>query len=157
MMNVTLRVTFIAAVLFAASPPSFAQTAIVPDPSLTPGAVRTTNIGEICGTSTSTLRHWSREDDNRILAEYGLEVGSHPTLEIDHSIPLCLGGSDDDRNKWPQPRRSIEPVFNAEMKDRLEAKLCSLVCTGEIDIPTAQKEISEDWISAYGKYMGRGN
>ena len=27
-------------------------------------------------------------------------------IEIDHLIPLCLGGADDPSNLWPQPRRS---------------------------------------------------
>ena len=72
---------------------------------LTPGAVRTTNIGEICSTPTSTLRHWSRERDDHIMAEYGLPMGAHPQYEVDHLVPLCLGGNDDDRNLWPEPRR----------------------------------------------------
>jgi hypothetical protein len=51
--------------------PTMAQ-AVIPDPLLTPGAVRTTDLGDICSTPTSGLRHWSREQDNRILAEYSL-------------------------------------------------------------------------------------
>jgi hypothetical protein len=93
---------------------------IVPDPTLTPGAVRTTDPVEICTHSTRELRHWSREADDRILIEYGLPPGPHPEVEIDHLIPLGLGGADDDRNLSPEPRRSVEPVWNAERKDRLE-------------------------------------
>jgi hypothetical protein len=117
--------------------------AIAPDPTLTPGAARTANIGEVCSTSTRELRHWSRERDDRILAEYGLPIGPHPTVEIDHLIPLCLGGTDDDRNLWPEPRRSIEPIWNAERKDELEARMCSLVCAGQPDPAAAQRAIGE--------------
>jgi hypothetical protein len=38
-------------------------------------------------------------------------------------IPLDLGGAGGDANLWAQPRRSIEPVWNAEAKDRLEGNL----------------------------------
>ena len=54
------------------SPPAWANSGILPDPTITPGAVRTTNIGEVCSTSTRDLRHWSRERDDHIMAEYGL-------------------------------------------------------------------------------------
>jgi hypothetical protein len=58
-----------------ASPAWAADWAIVPDPTLSPGAVRTTDVGEICSRSTSELRHWSRARDDHILAEYGLPTG----------------------------------------------------------------------------------
>jgi len=88
------------------------------------------------------------------MREYGLTPGPHPDYEVDHLVPLCLGGADDDRNLWPEPRRSIEATFNAEAKDRLEAKMCSMVCSGDLDIPAAQREISEDWTEAYHRYIG---
>ena len=43
----------------------------MPTPRLTPGAVRTTNLGEICFEGTRQLRR--RHDDIAIMAEYGLE------------------------------------------------------------------------------------
>ena len=88
------------------------------------------------------------------MAEYGLPGGAHPQYEVDHLIPLCLGGADDDRNLWPEPRRSVEPTLNAEAKDRLEARMCSLVCSGALDAAVAQKEISEDWTEAYRRFVG---
>ena len=140
----------------ALTSPALAQTppAIAPDPTLTPGAVRTTDAGEICATGTRALRHWSRERDDRIMAEYALPPGPHPDFEIDHLIPLGIGGSDDDLNLWPEPRRSIEPVWNAEAKDRLEWKLRDLVCSGELDAREAQREIADDWTEAYRRTVG---
>ena len=67
---------------------------------------------------------------DEVLLRYGLRAGPHPDYEIDHLIPLCLGGSDDFSNLWPQPRRSIEPKWNAEVKDRLERFMCDMVCSG---------------------------
>ncbi len=129
------------------------QAAIVPDPTLTPGAVLTDDVGLICSTGTRELRYWSRERDDKILAEYGLSAGVHPDYEIDHLIPLGIGGADDDRNLWAEPRRSIEPVWNAERKDRLEWKLRELVCSGALDVHEAQRAISEDWTEAYKRFV----
>ena len=127
-----------------------AYAAPLPDPALSPGAVRTADVADVCGDRhTARYRHWSRGRDNRILEEYGLPGGPHPDYEIDHLIPLDLGGADDDANLWPQPRRSIEPVWNAERKDRLEWALADLVCSGRLDLSAAQREIREDWIAAY--------
>jgi hypothetical protein len=106
---------------------------------------RSTDFGAICSTPTSELRHWSREKDDRILAEYGPPTGPHPTLEIDHLIPLCLGNADDDKNLWPEPRRSIEMEWSPELNDDLEHRLCQLVCAGSLDAREAQRESSEDW------------
>ena len=92
----------------------------------------------------------ARRDE--VLRRYGIAPGTHPDFEIDHLIPLCLGGSDDPSNLWPQPRRTIEETWNAEAKDRLERLMCNMVCEGKIDIATAQQAFATDWIAAYQKY-----
>jgi hypothetical protein len=92
----------------------------------------------------------ARRDE--VLIRYGLPPGQHPDYEIDHLIPLCLGGSDDFSNLWPQPRRSIEATWNAEAKDRLERHICDLVCRGRLELSTAQQAFALDWIKAYHQY-----
>jgi hypothetical protein len=92
----------------------------------------------------------ARRDE--VLRRYGIAPGTHPDYEIDHLIPLCLGGSDDPSNLWPQPRRSLEETWNAEAKDRLERLMCNMVCDGQIDIATAQQAFATDWIAAYQTY-----
>jgi hypothetical protein len=145
--------------------------AIIPDQTLTPGVVRTTDVKEICSRWTAGERHWSRERDDRILEEYDLPAGPHPDFEIGHLIPLGIGGADDDRNLWPEPRRSIlrvsclrtrtcdEKEWSAENKDELEYRLRELVCNHEygkaaLDVRETQKEIADDWTEAYRKYFG---
>jgi hypothetical protein len=89
------------------------------------------------------------------MAEYGLPTEPHNDYEVDHLIPLCLGGADDDKNLWPQPRRSIEKEFPAELKDDLEHRLCKMVCAGEVDVAEAQREIADDWTESYRRRFRR--
>jgi hypothetical protein len=84
-----------------------------------------------------------------------LPTGPHPQFEIDHLIPLCLGGADSDLNLWPQPRRLLEPEWSAEKKDELEARLCQMVCGGELTVKQAQSEIAEDWTESYHRRFPR--
>ena len=125
---------------------------IRPDKNLTGGSVRTGDRDAACGHAKEhrSLMYSARRDE--ILKRYGLPAGTHPDYEIDHLIPLCLGGSDDPSNLWPQPRRSIEETWNAEAKDRLERLMCNMVCAGQIDTATAQQAFATDWIAAYQTY-----
>ncbi len=110
------------------------------------------DVATTCGHSKQHRGPMFAARRDEVLARYGMSLGTHPDYEIDHLIPLCLGGSDDPSNLWPQPRRTIEPVWNAEAKDRLERLLCDMVCDGQLDITTAQAAIAKDWIAAYHKY-----
>ena len=40
-------------------------------------------------------------------------------------------------------------------KDRLERRLCEMVCSGQLDLATAQQAIATDWIKAYEKFIGK--
>jgi hypothetical protein len=44
--------------------------------------------------------------------------------------------------------------MGAVVKDALEEKLRWLVVSGQIDLQSAQREIAEDWITAYRHYVG---
>jgi hypothetical protein len=142
----------IAAALIALSTGAMAQ-AIVPDPTLTPGAVRTTDAFDVCSHGTAQLRHMSRERSDAIMNSYGLPGGRHEAYEIDHLIPLSIGGSDDGANLWPEPRRMIEGDWSAERKDELEMRLHNLVCSGQIEIVDVQKAIAEDWTGGWLLYV----
>jgi hypothetical protein len=93
----------------------------------------------------------------RLAAEFvmseQLPGGRHPDYEIDHLIPLGIGGADSDANLWPEPRATVEPEWNAERKDQLEAKLRALVCAGRLDIVVAQKAVADDWTVAWRCYV----
>ena len=93
-----------------------------PDPNSTEGSVRIDGHSRelACDRAKNHRGPMTADRRDEVLLRYGLPTGTHPDYEIDHLIPLCLGGSDDFSNLWPQPRGSIEPKWNAEAKDRLE-------------------------------------
>jgi hypothetical protein len=62
-----------------------------------------------------------------------------------------LGGVADARNLWPE--RYDSGVWNARVKDDLEALLPRMVCDGALELQVAQLEIAGDWIAAYKKYF----
>ena len=67
-------------------------------------------------------------------------------FEIDHLIPLELGGSNEMSNLWPQPYR---PQPGAREKDVLENYLHRQVYSGRMEIRVAQQVIVQDWFSAW--------
>jgi hypothetical protein len=148
-----------AAILIASALPSPAFAFdIRPDPDSTEGSVRIDGRSRelTCDRSRNRREPMTAERRDEVLIRYGLSPGQYPDYEIDHLIPLCLGGSDDFSNLWPQPRRTIEPTWNAEAKDRLERLICDMVCNGQLDIATAQEAFAKDWIAAYRKYYQGG-
>lgn len=143
-----------AALLVAATTGASAQDAIVyPDPSLTPGSIRTTDVAMICGTGTSQFRHWDRERSDLIFARYGIAPADRIQYTLDHLVPLEIGGADTIDNIWPEPRRSLAGEWDDTRKDELERRLGVLVCNGELDVREAQREIAEDWTEAYRRFV----
>lgn len=84
------------------------------------------------------------------MAAYGV-TGPVGTFELDHLIPIELGGASTVANLWPQP---WDGPLGAHQKDRLEDRLHSLVCTGRLPLDVAQQQFSADWVSAYHQNFG---
>jgi hypothetical protein len=141
---------FLLIALFSAS--VLAAEPQTPDPKLTPGAVDpAATVKKICTSGyTAKVRYVTPAVKKQVFAEYGIDPKSDK-FEVDHLISLELGGSNDIKNLWPQSYTTTP--YNAHIKDHLEDTLHSMVCKGEIDLATAQKEISTDWIAAYKKYI----
>jgi hypothetical protein len=123
-----------------------------PNSIVTPGETRPVSLAEVCRSSQAeVVRTIPAETRRQVLASYGINPDKPGEFEVDYLITPDLGGADSVRNLWPQP---YSARWNAKVKDRLEQRLHDLVCTGKIDLPTAQREIARDWIGAYKKYMG---
>ena len=141
------------AILFAGAGLSFRSTrAEVPRASLTPGFAREVSRAEVCAArEESEVPEIEPSAAREVFAAYGIRNPKPRSYEIDYLIPPDIGGSADRRNLWPQPY--AEGVWNSRVKDALEDRLHTLVCSGNLDIETAQHELASDWVAAYKKYF----
>lgn len=148
-----MRHAFPLAVLFAITMTSaVARDPNYPDPTLTPGAVLTADTFAICRPGYSrSVRHTSGALKHQVYVEYGIE-NDPGHYEVDHLIPLGIGGADTRENLWPESR-DAKP-WNAGVKDRLENYLHIEICAGHIAAAEAQKAVAADWIATYRKYLG---
>jgi hypothetical protein len=127
------------------------ESAALPIRSLTPGAARAIGLGEICATHTPERLPVPAVVRTAVLRDYRMEDVPADEYELDYLITPELGGTPDRRNLWPE--RYGSRVWNAGVKDSLEALLPELVCRGDVDLATAQRDIATDWIAAYKKYF----
>jgi hypothetical protein len=76
--------------------------------------------------------------------------------EEDHLISLEIGGNPTSvKNLWPEPwHGAASTPWNASVKDALENRLHSLVCSGQLSLRAAQTAEATNWEAAYKKYMG---
>jgi len=84
-------------------------------------------------------RNVSKEQKAVIFKHYDAELGFHTQemnradFKIDHYIPLCMGGSNDNENLWPQHKSIYQQT------DPIEPVLCELMASGQV---RQQKAIS---------------
>lgn len=124
------------------------------DPKCTPGAIDPAVTQEnlqrtICrkGGYTAAHRLVTQATKVQVLRAYGLDwPGCGTRCEIDHTISIELGGSNDVTNLRPQ---MYEPRPGAHEKDLAENFLKAETCAGRITLAEAQREIATDWTVVY--------
>jgi len=131
--------------------PHYALVVSVPNRVLTPGLAVQASKDALCSASPSKNRLVPVPLRRQVFEEYGIQQASPQAYEVDYLITPALGGADDIRNLWPQSYSAT--VWNAKVKDELEDRLHDLVCQGQIDLETAQRDIAVDWVGAYKKYF----
>jgi hypothetical protein len=134
-----------------------AQGKPLPDPACTPGAVNpevtpSTLSRTICasGYSARVRPPWDVTDREKRLSAraYGYS-GSFATAELDHLVPLGVGGDPNDaRNLWLEPNDDTRATTNANGKDDVEDTLHAAVCAGRVGLAQAQRAIAADWTTA---------
>ena len=117
----------------------------MPNRALTPGAIQSSDPAAICTPGWAEAhRDVSSATEDDVARDYGLS--SHYGYEIDHLIPLELGGSNAVANLWPEPYNS---PYGATQKDGLEDYLHDQVCHHGLPLATAQQEIAANWYAAW--------
>ncbi len=124
--------------------------AVLPDAKLTPGdTFPGVTAADVCTSGwASEHRHVTEAMRDRVYAEYGRARGPG-CCEVDHLIPLELGGSNEIKNLWPQPD---DPRPGDAEKDGLENELHRLVCAGKVPLADAQECIASNWVGCWEKY-----
>ena len=122
---------------------------LLPDRSCTPGAidpaVTQANIGStICRAGyTDSVRPPESQTEAFKWGVAEPAYGQHDVSgELDHLVPLELGGDNDARNLWVE----AGPIPNG--KDAVENALNHAVCDGAITLRAARREIARNWIKA---------
>jgi len=129
----------------------------LPNSNLTPGLGATEDENLVCQRGYAERVRprgalWRRLKEEAF-ARYGIAyqdrdaIGANgvrePEYQVDHLIPLEIGGSPTDlQNIWPQP---IGPALR---KDRVENELHQLVCSGQMPLKQAQDAIARNWKTA---------
>lgn len=123
------------------------------DLPLNPDVTQATIATTICQTGwTRAIRPYvstMKQIKAEMLAAIGEPIERRNQFELDHRIPLALGGAVIDRRNL-----ALEPIDEAREKDAIEACRSSLVCRGKIDLDDAQGAIWQDCRKA-GELCGR--
>jgi hypothetical protein len=133
-----------------------AQAGPLPDHRLTPSVATRADVAAICGTRwAQDHRHVSAGMRREVFTAYGLTGPRDPRClpkgcELDHLISREIGGADDVRNLWPEPKAG---PWNAHDKDRLENRLYHEVCEGRISLGLAQQGEAQDWTALHRRYF----
>lgn len=112
-------------------------------PALHPGAYfKNADRSHICKSGYSaSVRNVAQALKDRVFTEYGITTHSGSTYEVDHLVPLELGGSNSIANLFPEAAR---PTPGFHEKDRLENRAHDRVCAGARALRATQRSIAKD-------------
>lgn len=125
----------------------------LPDPRCTPGSIDPA-VSQADIRSTICKKGWTRTvrppESQTERFKYDVAYPAYRTpsaerTELDHLVPLELGGSNDATNLWPEYPPAPNP------KDKVEDVLNAAVCDGRVALAAAQKAIAADWLTAEHK------
>jgi hypothetical protein len=126
----------------------------LPNSRLTPGEVFTgITAAAVCTPGwSSEHRDVSTAERHSVFAAYGIPYSQHSAYELDHLIPLEVGGDNSTDNLWPEPQ--TENDSSGPDKDALENHLHALVCSGQVSLAAAQQAVAHNWVTAWDRYQG---
>jgi hypothetical protein len=126
-----------------------------PDQACTPGAIFPDVTSEqVCRPGySSAARNVPAELSRQVYDAYGVTQRTPGEYQVDHLVPLEIGGSNDIANLWPQP---TTPPPGSHEKDRVENNLHDQVCSGRMTLLDAQHAIATDWVAVYEQIQRSG-
>ena len=143
----------------------------VPDPQCTPGGINSTvtlSVMQDPGWRTRCIRDCEESQARKHAAYSWYQIpnpqnnsGSNQICELDHVVPLELGGADGMGNIWPQCGPDDTTLKNRyfKLKDHVENYLADEVKAGRMPLDAAQRGIASDWtqyLDAANRYCANG-
>jgi hypothetical protein len=105
------------------------------------------------GFRTGTIRNVPQAEKLRVEREYGMPATYYGhTIEIDHIVPLELGGSNAIANLFPEPGSG---AANYHVKDALENRAKAEVCDGRLSVRAARRGFARNWEALYRRLFGQ--
>jgi hypothetical protein len=129
----------------------------MPDPTCTPGAYNpTVTVAVLTNANfrTCCIRDKVESETAKKVAYswYGITAPTHnqgqsQVCELDHLVPLEMGGADSMDNIWPQcgPNGAALMDRYFKQKDLVESYLANQVKAGSMNLSTAQHGIAKDY------------
>jgi len=119
----------------------------LPDPSCTPGAFNPTVSAKVFGAqkfTTKCIRDCITDSAQKHTMYAAYHVNQNSSCELDHLVPLEMGGADSLDNIWPQCGKAPNGKNYKDIKDVVENYLSIEILMG-LDIDAARKGIASDW------------
>jgi esterase/lipase superfamily enzyme len=126
----------------------------IPDPSCTPGGINSTVTLDVLRSHTFKKSCLTKTDTPSVSPYDWYKItppnnnkGRNQTCELDHLVPLELGGTDTLDNIWPQcgpPGVALSQRY-FKQKDLVEKYLLRTVKEGKLTLADAQRGIATDW------------
>ena len=143
----------------------------VPDAGCTPGGIDASVTAEVLrdpAWRTACVRNCkvSEAEKHVTYKWYGTRKpransGENQVCELDHLVPLELGGADGLGNIWPECGPDATTLDNRyfKIKDRVENYLAEEVKAGRMPLDAAQRGIASDWtqfLTEANRYCAHG-
>lgn len=126
----------------------------LPNGFQTPGATLKVDAKKVCAagfvTSAKPVAGWQK---TQTLEKYGIRPERFDG-ELEHLIPVSLGGSNDPENLYPFHEQG---EYTLRAKQELADRLLKMVCEGKMPLKQAQDLFRKDWTKAYKQYAGALN
>jgi hypothetical protein len=143
----------------------------VPDPRCTPGGIDPSVRADVLRNRawrTGCIRNCETSEAEKHITYRWYEIrvptrnyGETQVCELDHLVPLELGGADGLGNIWPECGPSAVALNERyfKIKDRVENYLADEVKSGRMSLAVAQRGIASDWtqyLDAANRYCAAG-
>jgi hypothetical protein len=127
-----------------------------PDRACSPGAYYSRLTRRVICASrfrTGSIRNVPQSEKFHVEREYGMAATYYGrTIEIDHIVPLELGGSNAIANLFPEPGSG---AANYHVKDEVENRAKAEVCDGHLSLHAARQGFARNWEALYRRLFGR--